>query len=51
MEKEKATHVSLVGDVVKRAGNGDSEEDREPGSTGSPLEMSVALHLHLCSRN
>lgn len=24
---EKATHISLVGDVVKRAGNGNSEED------------------------
>jgi hypothetical protein len=48
---EKATYISLVGDVVKRARDSDCEEDREPGSTGSPLEVPVAVHLHLCGRS
>jgi hypothetical protein len=47
----KATHISLVGDVVKRARDSNCEEDREPGSTGSPLEVSVTVHLHLCGRS
>lgn len=50
-ELKKATHISLVGDVVKRAGNDNCEDDREPGSTGSPLEVLVAVHLHLCGRS
>jgi hypothetical protein len=48
---KKATYISLVGDVVKRARDSDCEEDREPGSTGGPLEVLVAVHLHLCGRS
>jgi hypothetical protein len=49
--RKMITHISLVGDVVKRARNSDCEEDREPGSTGGPLEVLVAVHLHLCGRS
>jgi hypothetical protein len=47
----KATYISLVGDIVKRARDSDCEEDREPGSTRGPLEVLVAVHLHLCGRS